>query len=41
MNEILEKLNEIEEKANHLIEDADDRKKQLEVQLEKDKRQLD
>ena len=41
MNEIITKLNEIEEKANGLIEDAKSRKKQLEIQLLQDEKQLD
>ena len=41
MNEIITKLNEIEEKAETMISDAKDRKQQLEEKLELDKKELD
>lgn len=41
MNEIITRLNEIEEKADAMILDAKDRKKQMETQLELDKKAID
>lgn len=41
MNEIITKLNEIEEKAGAILSDAGSRKEQLMMQLEKDKREID
>lgn len=41
MNEIITKLNEIEEKAGAILSDASSRKEQLMTQLEKDKREID
>lgn len=41
MNEIITKLNEIEEKAGMILEDARNRKEQLTVQLARDKHHID
>lgn len=41
MNEIITKLNEIEEKADAIIADAQDRKEQMMTQLETDKAAID
>ena len=41
MNEIITKLNEIEEKAEAIISDANVRKEQMQVQLETEKKKLD
>lgn len=41
MNEIITKLNEIEEKAETILRDARMRKDELIVQLEQDKRKVD
>lgn len=41
MNEIITKLNEIEEKADAIISDAKARKEQMVVQLEADKKAID
>lgn len=41
MNEIITKLNEIEEKAENILRDARARKDELSVQLEQDKRRID
>lgn len=41
MNEIITKLNEIEEKAETILCDARARKDELSVQLEQDKRRID
>lgn len=41
MNEIITKLNEIEEKAGAILSDASSRREQLLMQLEKDKREID
>lgn len=41
MNEIITKLNEIEEKADAIISDAKARKEQMAVQLEADKKAID
>lgn len=41
MNEIITKLNEIEEKAESIISDAKSRKEQLSQQLETDKKKID
>lgn len=41
MNEIITKLNEIEEKADAILSDARGRKEEMMVQLERDKREID
>lgn len=41
MNEIITKLNEIEEKAESIISDAQSRKEQLGKQLEADRKEID
>lgn len=41
MNEIITKLNEIEEKADAILSDARGRKEEMMVQLEQDKRDID
>lgn len=41
MNEIITKLNEIEEKADAILSDAKLRKVQMQTQLEADKREID
>lgn len=41
MNEIITKLNEIEEKAEAIISDANARKEQMQLQLEAEKKRLD
>lgn len=41
MNEIITKLNEIEEKAETILCDARERKDELSVQLEQSKREID
>lgn len=41
MNEIITRLNEIEEKAEAILSDARSRKEQMQTQLEVDKRQID
>lgn len=41
MNEIITKLNEIEEKADAILSDARGRKEEMMVQLERDKRDID
>lgn len=41
MNEVITKLNEIEEKADAILLDAKSRKAQMLEQLEKDKREID
>lgn len=41
MNEIITKLNEIEEKADAILSDARGRKEEMMVRLERDKREID
>ena len=41
MNEIITKLNEIEEKADAILSDAKERKEQLAIQLEQQKQEID
>lgn len=41
MNEIITKLNEIEEKAEAIISDANARKEQMQLKLEAEKKRLD
>lgn len=41
MNEIITKLNEIEEKADAILSDARGRKEEMMMQLERDKREID
>lgn len=41
MNEIITKLNEIEEKADAILSDARGRKEEMMLQLERDKRDID
>lgn len=41
MNEVITKLNEIEEKANSIIEEAKNKKTQMEEQLRQEKDEID